>query len=408
MKDYFTMDDFNFRGKVVLVRVDVNSPMDPATSTILDYSRFEAHRQTLAELKDAKVVILAHQSRPGKMDFTSLKAHADVFTKILNRRVKFVPDLFGDYALREIENMKNGDYLLLQNTRFYSEEYCLKKGFQHTHIVKELSSVADYFINDAFAAAHRAQTSLIGFASKMPMIAGRLMDREIKMLSKFIELKEHPKVAVLGGAKVDDSIKVAKNFLEKDIVDFVLTGGVVASVFLIASGVDVGPGTWDFIKREYENYRELIDLAKNLLDRFPEKIKIPVDVVVNKNGKRKGMPVSMLPSEYPIFDIGLDTATEYESIIREAKGTVLNGPMGVFELSEFFVGTVMVMRGVAESRGFKVAGGGHTIAALEKYGLKNYFDHVSTGGGSLISFLSGERMPVIEALKESYSKFKSK
>ncbi len=408
MKDYFTMDDFNFRGKVVLVRVDVNSPMDPATSTILDYSRFEAHRQTLAELKDAKVVILAHQSRPGKMDFTPLKAHADVFTKILNRRVKFVPDLFGDYALREIENMKNGDYLLLQNTRFYSEEYCLKKGFEHTHIVKELSSVADYFINDAFAAAHRAQTSLIGFASKMPLIAGRLMDREIKMLSKFIELKEHPKIAVLGGAKVDDSIKVAKNFLEKDIVDFVLTGGVVASVFLIASGVDVGPGTWDFIKREYENYGELIDLAKNLLDKFPEKIKIPVDVVVNKNGKRKGMPISMLPSEFPIFDIGLDTATEYESIIREAKGTVLNGPMGVFELSEFFVGTVMVMRGVAESKGFKVAGGGHTIAALEKYGLKNYFDHVSTGGGSLISFLSGERMPVIEALKESYSKFKSK
>ncbi len=408
MKDYFTMDDFNFRGKVVLVRVDVNSPMDPATSTILDYSRFEAHRQTLAELKDAKVVILAHQSRPGKMDFTPLKAHADVFTKILNRGVKFVPDLFGDYALREIEKMKNGDYLLLQNTRFYSEEYCLKKGFEHTHIVKELSSMADYFINDAFAAAHRAQTSLIGFASKMPMIAGRLMDREIKMLSKFIELKEHPKVAVLGGAKVDDSIKVAKNFLEKDIVDFVLTGGVVASVFLIASGVDVGPGTWDFIKREYENYGELIDLAKNLLDKFPEKIKIPVDVVVNKNGKRKGMPISMLPSEHPIFDIGLDTATEYESIIREAKGTVLNGPMGVFELSEFFVGTVMVMRGVAESKGFKVAGGGHTIAALEKYGLKNYFDHVSTGGGSLISFLSGERMPVIEALKESYSKFKSK
>lgn len=408
MKDYFTMDDFNFRGKVVLVRVDVNSPMDPSTGTILDYSRFEAHRQTLAELKDAKVVILAHQSRPGKMDFTSMNSHAKVFTKILNKRVGFVPDLFGDYALREIENMKNGDYLLLQNTRFYSEEYCLKKGFDHTHIVKELSSVADYFINDAFAAAHRAQTTLIGFASKMPMIAGRLMDREIRMLRKFMELDEHPKVAVLGGAKVDDSIKVAKNFLERDIVDFVLTGGVVASIFLIARGVDVGPGTWNFIEREYENYKELIEQAKSLLDRFPERIKIPVDVVVNKDGKRKGMPVSMLPSKYPIFDIGLDTATEYESIIRGAKGTVLNGPMGVFELSEFFVGTVMVMRGVAESRGFKVAGGGHTIAALEKYGLKNYFDHVSTGGGSLINFLSGERMPVIEALKESYSKFKSK
>ncbi len=408
MKEYFTMDDFNFRGKVVLVRVDVNSPMDPSSQSILDYSRFEAHRQTLSELKDSKVVIIAHQSRPGKMDFTPLNSHAQVFTKILNRRVKFVPDLFGEYALREIENMRNGEYLLLQNSRFYSEEYCLKKGFEHTHIVRGLSSVADYFINDAFAAAHRAQTTLVGFASKIPMIAGRLMEREIKMLTRFIELKESPKVAVLGGAKVDDSIKVSRNFLEKDIVDTVLTGGVVASIFLIAKGVDVGSGTWSFIKKEYSNYEKLISYAKALLEKYPDRIKIPTDVVVNKGGKRKGMPVSMLPSEHPIYDIGLDTATEYENIIRRSKGVVVNGPMGVFEIGEFFVGTVMVLRGVAESKGFKVAGGGHTIAALERFGLKSYFDHVSTGGGSLITFLSDEEMPVIEALKESYRKFGSK
>ena len=409
MKKYFTMDDFNFRGKVVLVRVDVNSPIDPISGSILDYSRFEAHRQTLAELKDSKVVILAHQSRPGKMDFTSLRAHAEVFTKILHKRVRFVPDLFGEYAIEEIENMKCGDYILLQNTRFYSEEYCLKKNnFKETHIVKNLSNVADYFINDAFAAAHRAQTTLVGFVENMPMIAGRLMEKEIKMLTKFMELKERPKYAILGGAKVDDSLTVAKNFLENDVVDAVLTGGVVASIFLIASGVDVGSGTWEFIKREYDDYESLISLAKELLDKYDDRIKIPVDVVVNKNGRRKGIPIRMLPSEYPIYDIGLDTATEYETLIRNSKGVIVNGPMGVFELNDFFVGTVMVLRGAAESAGFKVAGGGHTIAALDKYGLKNYFNHVSTGGGSLITFLSGGKMPVIDALEKSYDLFGSK
>ncbi len=268
--------------------------------------------------------------------------------------------------------------------------------------------MADYFINDAFAAAHRAQTTLVGFAENMPMIAGRLIEKEINMLTKFMELKERPKYAILGGAKVEDSLIVAKNFLENDIVDAILTGGVVSSIFLIAEGVDVGEGTWEFIKREYDDYESLISLAKELLDKYNDRIKIPVDVVINKDGRRKGIPIRMLPSEYPIYDIGLDTATEYENLLRHSKGVIVNGPMGVFELNDFFVGTVMVLRGAAESPGFKVAGGGHTIAALEKYGLKNYFDHISTGGGSLITFLSGGEMPVIDALEKSYQLFSSK
>lgn len=408
MKEYFTMDDFNFRGKVVLVRLDINSPMDPVSGIILDYSRFEAHRQTLSELKEARVVILAHQSRPGKRDFTPLRAHAEVLTKILNRKVKFVPDLFCDMALGEIGNMRNGDYILLQNTRFYSEEYCLKKDFEKTYIVKELSSVADYFINDAFAAAHREQTTLVGFKKHIPMIAGRLMEKEIQMLTKFMEMDEHPKLAVLGGAKVEDSIKVAKNFLEKNIVDTILTGGVVGSIFLIAKGYELGEGTWSFLRKEYSDYESLIAEAKNLIDKYDDRILVPQDIVVNENGKRKGMPVDMLPSEHPIYDIGLDTAIMYEEMLRKAKAVVINGPMGVFELPEFAIGTMRVLIGAANGRGFKVAGGGHTVASIDRLGLTRNFDHVSTGGGSLITFLSGERMPVIEALKESYRYFSSK
>ncbi len=405
MKQYFTMDDFEFEDRTVLVRVDVNSPIDPVSGIILDYSRFEAHRQTLQELRDAKVVILAHQSRPGKRDFLPLRAHAMVFTKILRRRVKFVPDLFCDYALEAIRSMESGEYLMLQNTRFYSEEYCLKNSPENTHIVKELSKVADYFINDAFAAAHRSQATLVGFSRAMPMIAGRLMEKEITMLERFMNLQAQPKFAVLGGAKVEDSLKVARSFLERGIVDKILTGGVVAMFFLLAEGHELGEGSEEFVKKNYENYEELVSLSRSLLDKFPEKIEVPVDIVVNAKGKRKGMPVASLPSPYPIYDIGLDTAIKYQNMLKTARAIIVNGPMGVFELPEFSLGTVEVFRGIVSNQALKIAGGGHTIAALEKLGLSKYFDHISTGGGALITYLSGEKMPVIEALKESYRHF---
>ena len=406
---YLTMDDFDLGGKTVFVRVDVNSPLDPISGMILDYSRFEAHRRTLIELKNSKVVILAHQSRPGKRDYVSLKSHADVFTKIIGRRVQFVEDLFGELARERIENLRRGEYLLLENTRFYAEEYCLKKGdFGETNIVRNLAPLGDFFINDAFAAAHRAQTTLLGFAKKLPMLAGRLMEREIEMLTRFMEMKEKPKVAVFGGAKAEDSIHVMESFLQRGVVDKVLTGGVVAYFFLMAEGYDIGEGSMSYLRREFDNYEEYVQRARKLLDEYGESIEMPVDLVVNDNGRRKALTLDELPCEKPIYDIGLDTAIKYMRIAREAKGIVLNGPMGVFEIPEFEVGTLEVYKGIAESKAFKVAGGGHTIAALEKYGLKKYFDHVSTGGGSLITFLSGERMPVLEALEESYKEFSPK
>ncbi len=403
---YFTMDDFDLRGKTVFVRVDVNSPLDPITNEILDYSRFEAHRRTLNELRRSKVVILAHQSRPGKRDYVSLEPHAEVFTKIIGKEVEFIEDLFGKYARERIENMKNGDYIILENTRYYAEEYCLKKGDPgETNLVKKLAPLGDFFINDAFAAAHRKQATLVGFAKHMPMLAGRLMEKEIKMLTKFMVMKSRPKVAIFGGAKAEDSIDVMENFLEKDIVDKILTGGVVSYFFLLASGIELGEKSMEFLEKEFENPQELVERAKKLLDEYGDKIEMPMDVVVNYSGKRKALRVEELPNEYPIYDIGLDTAIKYIHIIKEAKGIVLNGPMGVYELPEFEVGTHEVYRGIAESKGFKVAGGGHTIAALEKYKLKSYFDHISTGGGSLITFLSGGKMPVLEALENSYYEF---
>jgi len=312
----------------------------------------------------------------------------------------------GEYARKRIESLKKGEYILLENTRFYAEEYCLKKGkFEDTNIVKNLLPYVDVFINDAFAAAHRAQTTLVGFARKVPMLAGRLMQREIENLTKFMVMKDRPKVAVLGGAKAEDSIKVAENFLQRDIVDKVLTGGVVAYFFLLAKGYDIGEGSMEYLHKEFDNYQELVNRAKKLLDNYDDRIEVPVDVVVNMQGKRKGMPIMDLPVKEPIYDIGIDTAVKYAQIIKDAKGIAVNGPMGVFEIPEFSTGTIEVFRAIASSNGFKVAGGGHTIAAIEIYGLKKKFDHISTGGGSLITFLSGGDMPVLNALEESYYLF---
>ncbi len=403
---YLTMDDFDLRGKTVFVRVDVNSPIDPVSGTILDYSRFEAHRQTLTELNDSKVIILAHQSRPGKRDYVSLKPHARVFSRIVDKKVDFVEDLFGEYARIRIENMENGDYLLLENTRFYSEEYCLKRGNpEETNIVKKLAPLGDFFINDAFAAAHRGQATLVGFAKEMPMLVGRLMEREIKMLTRFLDMKDRPKVAIFGGAKAEDSINVMRSFLERDIVDKILTGGVVSYFFLLASGFDLGDKSIAYLEKEFDDYSYYVNQARMLLDNYGDKIEIPTDVVVNANGHRKALPVKELPVSDPIYDIGLDTVVKYIEILRDSKGIILNGPMGVFEIPEFEVGTREVYRGVFKSSAFKVAGGGHTIAAIEKYGFSGGFDHISTGGGALITFLSGGKMPVLEALEESYNLF---
>ena len=294
---------------------------------------------------------------------------------------------------------------MLQNTRFYSEEYCLKKNFENTHIVKELSKLGDYYINDAFAAAHREQTTLVGFKKALPMIAGRLMEKEITMLTRFLDFEKRPKIAVLGGAKVEDSLKIANKFLENGTVDKILTGGVVALFFLMAEGYELGEGSEEYVKKNFENYEKLVSLSQELLKKYGEQIERPSDVVINVEGRRKGIRVEDLPSKYPIYDIGLDTAIRYQNILKNARAIILNGPMGVFELPEFALGTVEVFRGVTHNAALKIAGGGHTIAALEKLGLSKYFDHISTGGGALISFLAGERMPAIEALRESYRHF---
>jgi phosphoglycerate kinase len=395
-----TLDDFQFNNKTVLVRVDINSPVDPTTGIILDDTRMKLHAETISELSDkgAKTVLLAHQSRPGKKDFTTLEQHAHVLSKILGRPVIYVEDIFGCAALETIARLKPGDILLLENVRFYSEEILKREAHLQadTHMVKKLSSVADYFINDAFATAHRSQPSLVGFALKLPSGAGRLMEKELKILYGALDNVQRPCVYILGGVKVDDSIGVMENVLENGSADLILTTGLVANIFLLASNGKIGKFNKDFIEKK--GYCEFVTVAKRLMENFPDKILIPVDVAVCKNGRRIDIPVNKIP-DLPIYDIGTETIKLYAQKIRQAKTLFANGPAGVFENPEFSIGTDDILNAIASSKGFSIIGGGHLAAAAVQMGFEGEIDHISSGGGASISLLAGDTLPVVSILE---------
>lgn len=409
---FYTMDDFDLSGRTVLVRVDINSPIDPTTGKLLNDARLREHLNTIRDLHAARVVVLAHQSRPGKDDYTSLAPHAERLSALLGRPVKFVDGLFNREAVDAIRALSPGDVLLLENVRFFAEEDALADGkiekMAKTHIVRRLAPVAQYFVLDAFAAAHRAQPSLVGFCEVLPTLAGRVMEKELTMLDRAVQSRDHPKIAVFGGVKADDSIAVTRHMLEKDIVDRVLTAGGVANMFLHAAGSDPGALTTDFMRKEVEEYDAYVDASKELLSRFPDRILLPTDLVVNDGGTPKAIPVSELPSKLQVYDIGLDTIAHYVREIHAAKTVFFNGPAGVFEIEEFSVGTRELLRAVAETDAFTVVGGGHTVAAVEQYGLQGSIGHVSTGGGALINFLAGKELPIVTALERSYKKFSAK
>ncbi|MEM0126983.1 MAG: phosphoglycerate kinase [Thermoplasmatales archaeon] len=407
---FFTISDFNLAGKTVLLRLDINSPIDPRTGSILDDTRFRAHITTIDSLANSKVVILAHQSRPGKDDFISLKAHASHLSTIIGKKVKFVPGLFEENVLEAIDSSRTGEIIMLENTRFYSEEVVLADEnidvIERTHIVKNLSSHADYFVNDAFAAAHRSNVTLVGFSRLIPNIAGKLMEAEVAGIEKFYSIKEGKRIGIFGGSKADDSIKIIDRMLREGKVDMVATGGLVGHIFLMASGLDMGKKNEEVLKKEVGNYEVSVKKAQEILERYGEKVMMPVDFVGNDNGKPRHYTVSDFRRDIPAMDIGVDTIANYVTAIKESSAIMLNGPMGVFELRDYASGTEEVFMAVARSGGYKVAGGGHTIAALERLGITDRdIQHISTGGGALISFLAGEKMPGIESLTISKKKF---
>ena len=404
MPKFLTMDDFDFTDKTTLVRVDFNSPVDPKTKNLLDDTRIRAHAETtIKELtqKGARTVILAHQGRPGEPDFIPLKQHAKALSEILGKPVGYVDDIFGEQAQKAIKKLKNGDIIVLENVRTYPDEQ--KKGSPEEHakseFVRKLAPLVDVFVNDAFAAAHRAHISIVGFTAVLPSILGRIMERELHALKKVLESPEKPCAFILGGAKGDDSLEISRYVLRNNIADYILTGGVIGHIFLAAKNIELGKPNMEFLEK-----KELMDLVpgiRELMRTYPQAIKVPVDLAVEVNQKRKEIPVNELPTSYSIFDIGTHTAKKYQELIHNAGSIVISGPMGVFENREFMTGTKKILEALAGSRAFSLVGGGHTVAAVEELGLANKMSYVSTAGGALIEFLMGKQLPGIVALEKA-------
>ncbi len=402
MAKYKTLDDFDVKNKVVLVRVDFNSEIDPATKKVTSDVRIRAHAEsTLKELaeKGAKTVVLAHQGRKDDPDYTTLKEHAAILGKILKCPVKYVDDIFGEKAKAAIRNLQGGEILVLENVRSWDKETksMTPEEASKTDLVQNLAPLADLFINDAFAAAHRGHVSMVGFTAVLPSAAGRIMERELKSLSRSLEKPEHPCVYVMGGAKADDALEISKYVLDNAIADYILVGGVTSQLFIAAQDFDLGKKTLDFLnKKELTTF---IPGIKELISKYPSKIIIPTDLALDIDGKRKEIPVSKLPTDYSIFDIGKKTVDEFTQIIAKAKSIVVSGPMGVYENKEFNYGTKAVFEAIANSKAFSLAGGGNTIAAIQEYGLTKKISYISTAGGALIEFLMGKKLPGVVALE---------
>lgn len=392
-----TLDDLAVEGTTVGVRVDINSPLTDEDRKLADDARLRAHVGTLSELlqRDGRVAVLAHQGRPGDEDFTDLSSHADHLGSLLDAPVGYVDGTFSSDARERIRDLAPGEGLVLENTRFYSEEYMEfePEGAAQTYLVDRLVPVLDAYVNDAFAAAHRSQPSLVGFPYRLPGYAGRVMGRELEVLGG-VEESPTPRVYLLGGAKVPDSLDVVESVLERDLADAVLAGGVVGNAFLLAAGVNLGAASAAVVA---ERSREAVTRAGDLLDEYGERIHLPRDVALERDGDRIELDIEELPAESPAQDVGAKTISAYGDILADAGTAVLNGPVGVFEDERFAIGTKEVYD-AATRADHSIVGGGDTAAALRRLEIEG-FSHVSTGGGAALRMLAGERLPAVEALR---------
>ena len=405
MPEFLTMADVDVKNKTVLLRIDINVPYDEKTGEISDSDRLREHAKTVRELSDkgAKLVLLAHQGRAGDPDFIHLDQHAKLLERHVGKKINFVDDVVGEKAKKKIKSLGSGQILLLDNVRFLEDETTEKSPEEHTEsqIVKNLSPLADIFVNDAFSVAHRSQASVVGFTPLLLSCAGRNMADEVGSLEGIfvtMRMSKHD-TFVVGGAKPQEPLDVISHIMKKGTVEKVLTGGIIGHLFLMAKGYNLGAPE-DYIKKK--NWIEFLPQAEELIKKYEDKIETPVDLAIDFNGIRKEIPIEDLPTDHAVLDIGSETMEKYGKIIKESITVGVKGPVGKYEDEKFGVGTKKILEAVGESHAISLIGGGHTLNAVDIYNIdKTKFTHVSLGGGSLIRFLSGKPMPAIEALKKA-------
>jgi phosphoglycerate kinase len=392
--NFFSIEDFSFKNKVVLLRVDFNVPIK--NGKILDDKRIKAAVPTIKYLikKNAKIVIMSHLGRPdGKFsEELMLEPVGERLEKLLGSKVMTLKDCTGIVAESGIEKLKPGEIAMLENLRFYKEEEKDDDEFG-----EKLAKLGDLYVNDAFAVSHRANASVHSITKFLPCCAGFLLQKEIDMLSAITENPKKPFIAILGGAKVSDKIGIIENLLKR--VDKLLVGGAMMFTFLKAQGLEIG-------KSKVED--DKLDIARKLLSN--QKIILPIDVVIAVEAKESAKAKTVLVqdmSKYMIgLDIGKDTVKYFGTIIKNSKTIFWNGPLGMFEIKKFAKGTNDIAKIVSKTKAVSVIGGGETAAAVDKF--KSKITHISTGGGASLEFVEGKKLPGIKALEENYKKFKNK
>lgn len=385
--------DIDVAGKKVFVRVDFNVPME--NGEITDDTRIRETLPTIQYLidKGAKVILASHLGRPNGQVVEELRLTpaAARLAEILGKPVFKADESIGDLVKSQVEQLKNGDVLLLENVRFYPGE---EKN--DAELAKAFSELADLYVNDAFGAAHRAHASTEGIAHHLPAVSGLLMEKELTVLGKALTNPERPFTAIVGGAKVKDKIAVIENLIE--LADNIIIGGGLSYTFLKAQGYEIGKSLVDNSK---------VELAKSFLDKAKAKgvqFLLPIDIVVaddfSETANKQTVSIDSIPSDWEGLDIGPKTRELYAKVVMESKLVVWNGPMGVFELNAFAEGTKAVAVACAETEGYTIIGGGDSAAAVEKFHLADRMDHMSTGGGASLEFMEGKALPGVVALND--------
>ena len=388
------MDDVNVKGKRVFVRVDFNVPM--AEGKITDETRIRAAIPTIEALVNAgaKVILASHLGRPkGEVnEDMRLTAVGERLSQLMNRPVKKLDESIGEAVEKAVAEMQDGDIVLLENVRFHKGE---EKNDEE--LSKAFAKLADVYVNDAFGAAHRAHASTEGITKFVDTaVSGYLMQKELDVLGKALSNPERPFTAIIGGAKVKDKIGVIENLLEK--VDHLIIGGGLSYTFIKAQGYSVGTSLLE---------EDKIELARGFIEKAKEKgvqLHMPVDAVVanefSKDAETQVVDIQNIPEDWMGLDIGPKTAEKYAEIIKNSKLIIWNGPMGVFEMDKFANGTKAVANAMAETEGYTVIGGGDSAAAVEKFGVADKMDHISTGGGASLELMEGKELPGIVALND--------
>jgi phosphoglycerate kinase len=409
------MSQFDFKDKTVLLRLDINSPLDPETKKIVNENRIKKSLPTLNYLisKKAKIAVIAHQG--DTLDYQNLiplYEHAEKLSRLLGRKVAYIDDVCGPSAVELVKKLAPGETVLLGNLRYLCEEISTFENavklkpeeMLGTYLVRSLGPVVDIYVNDAFAAAHRNAPSMVAFQEIKPSAAGELLFNEVEALTRVMRSPDKPSVFVLGGAKISDAFGMMKQVLQNKTADKILTAGVTGEIFLMAKGTDIGKKKEKFIKDR--GLEEFVPYAAEYIRDYPDKIEVPYDLAYEENGVRKEIAVSILPLDEMFMDIGEETIKIYADIISRAGTIFVNGPAGAYEDPLFERGTKRIWQAISDASGYSVIGGGDTVSAAAKFVDLKKIGYVCTAGGAMVRFLSGRKLPLIEAMEKAYGRLK--